>query len=236
MAAVDKVAIERGPVEADHAKIALSGLYTWLIDRGTVEATPVLKIKSRASGGGRERTLSPSELRMIWKGTEHVCDDYRCIIRLLMLTGSRREEIGGLQWSEVGTDRLELPGSRVKNGRGHLIPLSPLATRQLPIPRDRPNVFGRRTGRTFSGWGKAKIELDRHAKIDHWTPHDLRRTVATMMRELRIADTHLVELILNHVSGTRSGVAGVYDRSERLEERKAALAAWASWIGKNVAR
>jgi len=72
--------------------------------------------------------------------------------------------------------------------------------------------------------------------MEPWTLHDIRRTVATSLREQRFADTHLVELILNHVSGTRGGVAGTYDRSERLDDRRKSLELWGAHVAQLVSK
>ena len=248
---LDDVSTKRGPREADHAKVALSGMFSWAMGRGLVEANPVVGIKS----GGvarRDRTLTVGELREVWQALGATSDDFARIARLLICTGCRRDEVGQLSWSEVAENaagaQLEIPGGRTKNHLAFVVPLSELALAQLPEKHEGwPFVFGRRAGRGYSGYSKSKRELDaaivanRKAKgfaepMPAFCLHDLRRTTATMIRELMFADTHLVELCLNHISGTRSGVAGIYDRSERLEERRAALENWSDWIAANVAK
>jgi len=219
--------------------------------RGLVEANPVVGIKS----GGvarRNRTLTVGELREVWLALGATSDDFARIVRLLICTGCRRDEVGQLSWSEVAENadgpQLEIPGSRTKNHLAFVVPLSELALAQLPEKHEGwALVFGRRAGGGYSGYSKSKKELDatiaanrKEKGIAEPMPafclHDLRRTTATMLRELRFADTHLVELCLNHISGTRSGVAGIYDRSERLEERRSALENWSDWISANVAK
>ena len=121
---------------------------------------PVAGIKARAEASSRERVLIEAELRAVW----HACgdDDYGRIVKLLILTGQRKTEIGDLTWNEINeTDRqIELPGSRTKNKRPHVVPLSKLAWAALPQKREgREHLFGRR-GTGFSGWSKAKRELD----------------------------------------------------------------------------
>jgi integrase len=247
---------DSGKVAADHALSALGTLFAWAIDQRHVNATPVLHIKKRAGKVARHRALSAAELREIWLATDAVGDegerlvseDYARIIKLLILTGQRKGEIGGLEWAEVDGDRVDLPGERTKNHLPHVVPLSEQASACLPAKRDDAvTVFGRRLDKGFSGWSKAKAELDsailaarrkanpKAQPMPGWVVHDLRRTAATLLRELGFADTHLVELILNHVSGTRGGVAGVYDKSERLAERRKALEAWGRWVEELVA-
>ena len=163
---IDDIAAGQGRVAADRARSALSGLYTWAIDRSYLDATPVIHMKPRASNGARERTLTADELREVWLAAEAVGGDYGRIVRLLILTGQRREEIGLLAWPEIQANgdgvRIDLPGERTKNHRPHIVPLSAEAATALP-PKpstpDRVMVFGR-LGTGFSGWSKAKSELD----------------------------------------------------------------------------
>jgi integrase len=236
--------IDDAPVAADRARSALSGFYDWCIDRNHCEASPVLRIKNRSTNGSRKRVLSAVELKAVWQAAGD--DAYGRIVKLLILTGQRKSEIGGLQRCEIvetpAGPQIELPGERAKNGKAHVIPLAPLAWAQLPVPlpaAPEAFVFGRYdTTGGFSGWSKSKAELDRRITkgkaLKHWTLHDLRRTFVTHMSENRFGDRDLVELVVNHVSGSRRGVAGVYDRSERLEERRSALQKWADWIERLV--
>jgi integrase len=243
---LDRIEEGAGPVAADRARSALSGFFDWCVDRGHCEASPVVRIKNRSTNGSRKRTLSAAELKAVWRAAG---DDasYGRVVRLLILTGQRKSEIGSLQRSEINLDKrqIELPEHRTKNGRPHVVPLSDLAMAQLPTPlpaAPEAFLFGRyETTGGFSGWGKAKAELDRRiAKarggkpLAHWTLHDLRRTFVTHMAENRLGDRDLVELVVNHVSGSRRGVAGVYDRSERLEERREALTCWSDYIAQLV--
>jgi integrase len=234
IAGVDAIAA-RGRVAADRARSSLGTLFIWLIDRGHLDDTPVRHIKPRSqSNGGRERTLTEAELRAIWHGTAPA-SDYHRIVRLLLLSGSRRDEIGSLRWAEVNMteSQIELPGERTKNARPHIIPLSPLAIEQLPpYPMARAYVFGRKAGAGFSGWSKAKRELGEALGGDFaaWRLHDLRRTVVTMMNERGIAPPHVIEAVVNHVSGSRGGVAGVYNRASYSSEKRAALLAWSEYV------
>jgi integrase len=243
---IDDIAAHRGRVAADRARTTLSGLYVWAIDRGYCDATPVTHIKSRAEGGARNRTLTKEELAEVWHAADVVTHgNYGRIVKLLILTGQRREEIGHLAWAEIHDNgdgaRIELSPERTKNAREHVIPLSAEAMAALPPRPDTPEramVFGRNG---FSGWSKSKAALDeviadarraRGVKADMkpWRIHDLRRTLVTMLGELRMATPHVVEAIVNHVSGTKAGVAGVYNKALYLEERTEALAAWGQFV------
>jgi integrase len=219
--------LEASPVVAARARTALSALFAWAIREGyEVAANPVLGTNKPVEQA-RDRVLSNEELASIWRA----CDegDYGRIVRLLMLTGQRRDEIGKLQWSEIDGDLLTLPATRTKNHREHMLPLVPLALTQLPEQRlSREWVFGE--GRGFGGWSNAKAALDRRAKLAKpWRLHDIRRSVATGLAELGILP-HIIEAILNHASGHKSGVAGIYNRARYLGEMRSALERWAQHI------
>jgi integrase len=179
--------------------------------------------------GSRERVLSQDELRKLWRSLGD--DPFSNVVRLLLLTGQRRNEIGKLQWSEVDLVRKQiiLAPDRTKNSRQHELPLS---TQALAILARQPRrnssefVFGKRG---FTIWDVAKRELDQRVGITPWTLHDLRRTCATQLGELGVQPHH-IEAILNHYSGHRSGVAGVYQRAKYEPEMRSALQRWADWV------
>jgi integrase len=143
------------------------------------------------------------------------------------LTGCRREEIGGLQWSEIDFDKrlISIPGERTKNGTKHQVPLSALALSILQaVPRrDRECVFGRDEN-GFSGWSKAKERLDETLKLKPWTLHDLRRTVRSGLGALAV-EPHIAEAVLNHLP---TKLIRTYDVNPYLREKRAALDLWAS--------
>jgi integrase len=235
-ARLDKIASEHGPVSADRARAALSTFFAWAIGEGLCETNPVVGTNKHFDGErSRDRVLTDRELAVIWQALPD--SDYGAIVRLLILTGQRREEIGALRWSEVDLEAREiaLPPVRNKNGRPHDIPLSDQALSILksrPARASRDLVFGNgprgRDGEArscgFQGWAKAKLALDQQiSSVDPWRLHDVRRTVATRMAELGV-QPHVVEAVLNHVSGHKAGVAGVYNRSSYAHEKREALA------------
>jgi integrase len=175
----------------------------------------------------RERVLSDSELKAIWAACRE--DDYGSILKLLMLTGQRASEIGLLRWSEVQDNQIVLPAERTKNHRTHVVPLSePAKTILACAQKDRSFIFGR-DGTGFRGWSKAKEKIEARAPLEHWTVHDLRRTVATRMAELGV-QPYIVEAVLNHVSGHKGGVAGIYNRATYDKEKREALNLWAEHL------
>jgi integrase len=233
------VTTENGPNEANHVRASLSAFFSWAMREGLVEANPVIGTNRATENGPRDRVLSASELRSIWNVLAD--GDYGTIVRLLTLTGQRREEIGGLRRSEINLDKavISLPAPRTKNGLPHDIPLSPLA---LAILKDwlarhdtGEHVFGSGATSGFQGWSKSKERLDQRLleagkAVPDWTLHDLRRTFSTVAHdELGIAP-HIVEAVLNHVSGHRGGVAGVYNKASYSKEKAIALARWAEHL------
>ena len=236
---IDEIALGQGDTAADRARVALSGFYAWAIERGYCEANPTLNISPRAQAGSRERVLTESELVEIWRASQD--DDYGHIVKLLILTGQRRAEIGDLGWSEIDRTKrqIDLPGSRTKNGRPHLVPLSDQVLHILDaieVEKDRDFVFGRGAG-GFSGWSKAKAELDERIAaaravagvkkvMPPWVLHDLRRSFVTHLNEKKFALPHVIEAIVNHVSGHLAGVAGTYNKALYLDERWRALGLW----------
>ena len=253
---VADIEIENGAVSAARARTALSTMFNWAIREGLdIPANPVHGTNRPEQPKSRDRVLSDVELAEIWKACGD--DDYGRIVRLLILTAQRRDEVGGMQWPELDTaaEQWILPSARTKNHREHVQPLVPAALVLLPPRRaDRDHVFGygpRREGdqhRGFSGWSKSKAALDARilaarktvdvgAKpVPRWTLHDLRRTAATVMADRLSVLPHIVEAILNHVSGHRAGVAGVYNRARYQAEMRAALELWTEHLFRIVRR
>ena len=188
----------------------------------------------------RDRVLTAAELRLVWQLAGS--NDFGAIVRLLVLTGQRREEVGGMLWSELDLDAAlwTIGKDRTKNGLAHSVPLAPTAVailRDMPQRDSRDYVFGVGDG-PFQGWSNAKAALDERmmaalggkkgdaAKLKPWRLHDVRRTVATRLGDLG-ALPHVIEAILNHVSGHRAGVAGIYNRATYSAEKREALNRWA---------
>jgi integrase len=231
-----KLEDDSGPIEANRVHAALSAFFNWCIGEGYIEDNPAEHIVKRQERS-RDHVLTDSELRAIWAATSGG-DDYSSIVRLLLLTACRADEIGSLSHAEIFGDRIVLPGSRTKNSRDHIVPLSTPAQEILKgrlrvLGRDY--VFGRGdNGHGFTGWSPCKKLLDARikgagAKVEHWVNHDLRRTVATRMADLGVAP-HVIEAVLNHVSGHKHGVAGIYNRSTYAAEKTAALVLWADHL------
>ncbi|MGB6394276.1 MAG: site-specific integrase [Bradyrhizobium sp.] len=228
-----KIEAGSGRVTRNRARSSLSAFFAWAIAEGLTEANPVTGTLEADEGGSRDRVLSQDELRTLWRNLP--ADRYGDIIRLLILTGQRREEIGGLRWDEIaseasGSSSLCFPPPRTKNGREHTLPLSPQAAAILARQSRRGEfVFG--SARGFTVWSYSKAGLD--ARLDGvapWRLHDLRRSVATLLGDKLGVLPHVVEAILNHVSGHKAGVAGVYNLAKYSDEVRDALTRWADYI------
>jgi integrase len=228
---LNEIAKDTGNVTANRVRASLCAFLGWAIREGIkLPEGNVASYTNKRDEKSRERVLTGAELKKIWKSC--LDDDYGAVLKLLMLTGQRANEMGDLRWGEVDDEQILLPAERTKNGRAHIIPLSEPAKAILSkfSSKDRTHVFGRDdTG--FKGWSKAKEKIDVRIgesgkALEHWTPHDLRRTVATRMAELGVAP-HIVEAVLNHVSGHKAGVAGIYNRATYDKEKRDALNLWA---------
>lgn len=204
--------------------------YGWAIGKGDLSTNPFVGLKI-APPRRRERVLTDQELVAVWNAAD--CTGvYGSIVRLLILTGQRREEVAGLSWSELSDDvrTWELPGRRAKNGVGHVVHLSGPARDLISGLQKIDDVLALPgTAGTFKGWSKAKRGLDQRSGVTDWRLHDLRRTVATGMQRLGVR-REVVEKILNHVAQEKSGVASIYQRYDFASERQAALEAWGDYV------
>jgi integrase len=230
IAALDEIG-GRTPTLANRQHAVLGKLFRWADAKGIANQNPTVNIE-RNKEQSRERVLDDKELRAVWNAAGELDDPFADILRLLILTGQRRDEIAGLRWSEIDLEErlLHLPGTRVKNKKAHIAPLSPpalaiVAGRQRRLPGvDRVFTVGRKP---VTGFSRMKEKLDAASGVSGWTLHDLRRTVATGLQKLGIRQ-EVTEAILNHKSGKIAGVAAVYARHDYRDEKRAALEAWAS--------
>lgn len=231
------MAIERrsGPTVARQACNSAQAFFIWAMRAGLAESNPSLGVVKPKEAEPGTRVLNDSELAAVWTACAE-CGEFGRITRLLILTGSRRTEIGAMQWAELDADAATwtLPGERSKNRRPHTLPLPPAAWEILDaVPRlvGREFLFGSHGIQGFGGYGSAKAGLDQRLgdKVGRWRIHDIRRTVATRMADIGV-QPHVIEQILNHQSGHRRGPAGVYNRSAYAREVRAALALWAEHV------
>jgi integrase len=226
-----------GVSEARGRKVhaALSVLFRWALRHRKVVVNPTQGVWHPGAPPARERVLTDAEIKLFWQATETVGAPFGPALKLLLLTGCRLTELTAARWAELSEDgtALNLPGSRTKNHRPHVVPLSPLAREVLSsvIRIEGPFVFTT-TGKTpISGWSKTKTALDAAmgAGVPPWRLHDLRRTCASGLQRLGIR-AEVIERALNHVSGSFGGVAGIYQRDLLADEVRTALQRWAAHV------
>ncbi len=251
-AALDAIADEGTPSAAWNALRAIRPLFGYAVERGLIEVNPASKLRPDATERSRSRVLSDAELVEIWAASGELAYPFGAMVRLLMLTGQRRNEVAGMAWPEVDLEGglWAIPGERTKNEQGHIVHLAPQAVDVVAnLPRlSEAFVFSTTGTAPVSGFSKAKLRLDaellkarrkkaadagsdpaRVKALPEWTLHDLRRTMATGLAHMGVLP-HVTEKILNHNPKALSGVAGIYNRHEYLAERKVAIEAWARRI------
>jgi integrase len=221
-----------GPYAARHALSAVRKLFNWCVGRDLLTASPCDRVKAAELHGApamRDRVLADDELRRVWRAAEATPYPYGPLVRMLILTGQRRDEIAGSRWGEISLEAglLTIGAKRMKAKAGHTVPLTPAAVEMLcGLPRFAGGdyVFSGQTGtKTFSGFSKAKDRLDRAiGDMPAFTVHDLRRTVRTRLAELGVTP-FVGELVIGH---TQKGVHAVYDLHRYLPEKREALERW----------
>lgn len=224
-------------------------LFRWAVSRGDIERSPMEGMETPPPVRPRDRWLADEELKFIWDATFECHRCFGPIVRLLIMTGQRREEVSGMCWEELdrGEKLWTLPGSRAKNREPNRIPLNALAVAELnrqaggeKWPR-KGRVFATASGAGFAGYAKGKLKLDRlvadkrEDPLPPWRLHDLRRTVATNFQKLGVR-FEVTEAVLNHVGSSRSGVAGIYQRHDWRDEKRQALDDWNDHLVRVVGR
>lgn len=234
-----------------------SVLWGWAVRRRHATENPLLAMEKPAAPVARDRALKDVELLAVWNAAADLPAPFDAFMRLLILTGQRRGEVAGMMWNEMDRDSATwtIPKGRAKNDRAHIVPLAPAVVAELD--RLALKALGGKwpgkgpawpmsghvlttTGKTpISGLSKAKRALDTtigkaraeagSAPLDAWRLHDLRRTMATGLQRLGVR-FEVTEAVLNHVSGAKGGVAGVYQTHDWGDEKRAALAAWAGHV------
>ena len=243
-----EIEAERGPVIANRVIESLRAMFNWLIAKKRATDNPAAKLQSDVPEVERDRVLSDNEVSTVWNASEGLSVPYRAYIRLLLLTGQRRNEVATMRWRDVDLDGAiwEIPRDSSKMDRAHTVPLSPVAIEILgSLPRfaatgDNGFVFTTGDGTThIAAYSKIKAKLDEliaeavdkgeGARVDSWRIHDLRRSAASGMARFGVA-LHVIEKVLNHSGGAISGVAAIYNRHGYDAEKRQALEAWANHV------
>ncbi len=223
------------PSSQNHAFTTFKVFFNWSVRRQYLKSNPLVALKRPNSTPSRERVLSEEETKTLLTYTLGNRSRFNDVVSLLLLTGQRKSEIADMRWSEVDGDMLVLPPSRTKNKRSHQVPICPLALHLLETcDGGQTFVFGttERDG-PFNGWNRAQLRLMTETGLAHFTLHDLRRTFATIHAKLG-TPVHVTERLLNHVSGTVSGVAAIYNRHSYGEEMRAATVTFGDFITKLI--
>ena len=228
---------QRGaPVAANKTSKSIKTFLRWCVGRAILDQSPAEGVPLPAKEVARDRVLSDDELARVILTARQINDRYGGIVELLALTGQRREEVARLAWEELDLTRRvwTIPKSRTKNAKPHVVQLSDQSIAVLKrVEKQGPHVFAVHGAKPFQNFAVAKRKLDELSKVTGWRLHDLRRTCVSGMARLEISP-HVADKILNHQSGTISGVAAVYQRHEFLSERKDALDRWGAHVAKIV--
>jgi integrase len=228
---------QRGaPVAANKALKSIKTFLRWCVGRAVLNQSPAEGVPMPTKEIARDRVLSDEELGRVILAARAIDDRYGGIVELLALTGQRREEVAKLAWEELdfGQRVWTIPKHRTKNAKPHVVHLSDESLAVLQrMKKHGPHAFAFQGSKPFDHFAPAKRKLDEVSGVMGWRLHDLRRTCVSGMARLGVAP-HVADKILNHQSGTISGVAAVYQRHHFLSERKDALERWGTHVGKIV--
>ena len=240
---LDRVVDGGAPIAANRVHAAVRKFFNWAVARDILAASPCAGVKPPTAERARDRVLSDVELRFVWQATDKLSGTFGPLVKLLALTGQRRDEVARMRWDELDLDaRLwTLPAERTKNSKPHEIPLSNAALAALqnvPNIAGSPFVFATNGGASpVSGYSDGKRRLDAllPADMPAWRLHDLRRTCASGLARLGI-NLPVIEKVLNHSSGSFAGIVGVYQKHSFADEKRQALEAWGRHVDSLVSR
>jgi integrase len=233
IALLDEIALEReAPTQANRVRALVSVLFAWAVERDIVIANPATSLPRRRKERGRDRVLSDSEIKRLWKALDAERPVMASLFRFLVLTGQRSSETRGVRWDEIDGDTWTIPGTRTKNHRTHRVALSPQAQTLLAeigkVTGADEYVFQSNRGGGPIKWvSHAGARIAERAKIENFRPHDIRRTVASGMAGLGVDRTTL-QKILNHSDG--ASVTALYDRYARWPEQVEAMRLWGQHV------
>ena len=225
---------QRGaPGAANKALKSIKTFLRWCVGRAVLDQSPAEGVPLPTKVAARDRVLTDQELAEVILAARKMDGPYGRIVELLALTGQRREEVAGMRWDELDVARRiwTLPKSRTKNAKEHVVHLSEQSINVLMRADKRgPFVFSVLGTKPYNEFSRSKRHLDGLSGVAGWRLHDLRRSCVSGMARLGVAP-HVADKILNHQTGTISGVAAVYQRHEFLSERRQALDLWGAHVG-----
>jgi len=224
---------QRGaPIAANKTLKSIKTFLRWCVGRAVLEQSPAEGVPLPAKQIARDRVLNDEELAQVILAARQIGGPYGGIVELLALTGQRREEVAQLCWEELDLDQRvwTIPKSRSKNAKAHTVHLSNQSLAILEsVARRGLLVFSLHGTKPYQQFAKGKRLLDHVSGVSGWRIHDLRRTCVSGMARLGVAP-HVADKILNHQSGTISGVAAVYQRHDFRTERMHALDRWGAHV------
>jgi len=224
---------QRGtPMAANTLLKVIKTFLNWCVGRAVIDASPAEGVPLPGKEVARDRVLTNNELASVIRAARQIGGAYGGIVEMLALTGQRREEVAQMVWDEIdfNSRTWTLPGSRTKNGKPHIVHLSEACIKLIKRASGLGSyVFSISGVKPFQNFTNAKRALDELSGVTGWRLHDLRRTCVSGMARLGVPP-HVADKILNHQSGTISGVAAVYQRHHFLAERKLALERWGQYI------
>jgi integrase len=230
--------VHRGaPGSANKTLKSLKTFFGWCVGQAILDRSPTEGVPLPKKEVARDRVLDDAELAQVLIAARTMGGPYGAIVEFLALTAQRREEVAGLRWEEIDLAQRvwTIPKARTKNAKAHMVHLSMQALAVLKrTDRKGPLVFSLLGTKPFQDFTHAKRRLDQLSGVTGWRLHDLRRTCVSGMARLGVAP-HIADKILNHQSGTISGVAAVYQRHDFLAERRAALDAWEAHVDRLLA-
>ena len=256
VALLDAIAEDR-PILANRTLAIVRKWFNWMFAKDIIKTlSPCAGVEPPAKENSRERVLTESEICSLWTASDQIGHPFGAFLKLLILTGQRRSEVAGMCWSEIDADKQiwTLPGERTKNGATHTIPLSPQVwtiiedASQMNGDGDHDHILSTTGETAISGFSRAKQQIDKITGLRKaWTYHDVRRSFVTHVATLRVKDKatgderlavqpQVIEAIVNHISGHKAGVAGVYNRATYDLEKREALELWAGHVEAIVAK
>jgi integrase len=241
---LDEIVDRGAPIQANRTLAVIRKMFNFALSRGILEQSPCVQIPAPAKENQRDRVLSENEIRSIWLSLDDagMTKETQLALKLQLITGQRKGEIVGAEWRDIDLDNAwwTIPKEKAKNNLPHRVPLSPLALKLLKEIKDRPK------GSSFLFPSPTKKEshitepaIDRAIRnnrelfdIEHFVPHDLRRTVASQITAMGIPRL-TVSKLLNHVE---SGITAVYDRHSYDKEKRTALNKWSKRLEQIVTK
>jgi integrase len=206
------------PIAANHALAALKLLFNWAASQQHIERNPIADLKKPYKKRARERLLTPTEIRAIWlESFNH--DSFGQLIRCLILSGQRLNQFAAFDPQWVQAHAIIFPPSIMKSNAEMTLPLTDTLRRELPSGPLLPSI------------STATAKFRRSLTIPHFTLHDFRRFFSSTMASLQVP-LDITEMLLSHVTGSRTPIQRIYDRFDRLAPMREALLKYEEYLAR----